>query len=81
MIKRLYNEGNMNSSALLISQNPTFSNFPKEDQAYLAREAIIRNYQFGEWIAQYGEIWPYIFLVDKYNLMYLFHLEQRWYYF
>ncbi len=35
------------------------------DQKYLVQEAISRNYESGRWIAHYGDIWPYIFLVEK----------------
>ena len=55
----------MSLSVELLSQNPAFSHLAKEDQVELIREAIERRYRDGDWIAHYGDIWPYIFLVEK----------------
>jgi CRP/FNR family transcriptional regulator len=61
----MYNEINMTLSSELLTQNPIFSHLEEEDQTYLIRAAISRDYQKDEWIVHYGEIWPYLFLVEK----------------
>jgi CRP-like cAMP-binding protein len=55
----------MRNLADQIKQNSTFSRLSVSDQDYLIREVISSNYQKGERIAHYGEIWPYIFLVQE----------------
>jgi len=49
----------------LITQNPIFSSLNAFDQTELAKFAISREYQKGEWITHYGDIWPYLFIVEK----------------
>ncbi|MBC8504681.1 MAG: Crp/Fnr family transcriptional regulator [Anaerolineales bacterium] len=49
----------------LLSQNPIFANLSSQDQESLAKSAITRNYQKGEWISHLGDVWPYIFVVEE----------------
>lgn len=49
----------------LIVQNPIFASLNEADQQELADYAITREYQKGEWITHYGDIWPYLFIVEK----------------
>jgi CRP/FNR family cyclic AMP-dependent transcriptional regulator len=62
---RLYNEIDMSLSPELLIQNPVFSYLKDEDQTYLIHTAISRLYKKDEWIAHYGQIWPYLFLVEE----------------
>lgn len=64
-MERLYNEDNMSSPANFIIKGSIFSHLGNEDQEVLVREAISRTYKSGDWVAHYGDIWPYIFLVEK----------------
>jgi CRP/FNR family transcriptional regulator, anaerobic regulatory protein len=49
----------------LIAQNPIFSSLNEVDQHELTEFAIRREYQKGEWITHYGDVWPYLFIVEK----------------
>ena len=49
----------------LLIQNPVFSELNQESQRDLVREAISRNYRSGDWISYYGDVWPYLFLVEE----------------
>ncbi|MDD2695499.1 MAG: Crp/Fnr family transcriptional regulator [Anaerolineales bacterium] len=49
----------------LIDRNPVFSHLGEREQAALLRSATSRSYRRGEFIAHYGEIWPYLFLVAR----------------
>lgn len=55
----------MNLTSKLLTQNPVFSRLEFEDQRYLLQSAISRQYKDGKWIAHYGDIWPYLFLVES----------------
>ena len=54
----------MNLPNGLMIQNPAFTHLPDDDQDFIARMAISRTYKSGELVAHYGDIWPYIFLVE-----------------
>lgn len=48
-----------------IAQNHIFSSLSPADQEELAEFAITRTYQKGEWITHYGDVWPYLFIVEE----------------
>jgi CRP/FNR family transcriptional regulator len=47
----------------ILSQCTLFSLLTDGDQQRLAATAISRRFKSGEWILNYGDIWPYLFLV------------------
>ncbi|MBL7163639.1 MAG: Crp/Fnr family transcriptional regulator [Anaerolineales bacterium] len=55
----------MNSFAAKLVQNPVFSTLKSSDQAHLVQQSIFRNYEKDEWIVHYGDIWPYLFIVEE----------------
>jgi CRP/FNR family cyclic AMP-dependent transcriptional regulator len=54
----------MNSLTPLIHQNPVFSHLDAHALQNLAQQAITRNYAQDHWITHYGDIWPYLFIVE-----------------
>jgi CRP/FNR family transcriptional regulator len=48
-----------------LEQNSLFAQLSAPDRAELARRAIRRQYQKGEFIAHYQEVWPYLLLVEE----------------
>lgn len=48
-----------------IAQSPIFSSLNQANQNELAENAITRDYEKGEWITHYGDVWPYLFIVEK----------------
>jgi len=46
-----------------LSQNPIYSQLKKEDRKILASTAISRRVAAGQSLLNYGDIWPYFFLV------------------
>jgi CRP-like cAMP-binding protein len=63
-IKKLYNVSDMSLSNQFVMQNPAFTYLPEDEQDFITRVAISRAYRNGELIAHYGDIWPYLFLVE-----------------
>lgn len=55
----------MKTLPLLIQENPIFSCLPPRDQELLTDRAIERSYREDDWITRYGDIWPYLFIVDS----------------
>ncbi|MEW6716401.1 MAG: Crp/Fnr family transcriptional regulator [Chloroflexota bacterium] len=49
----------------LLAQNPIFACLSSEERMALTRAAIGRSYKKGEWITHYGDIWPYLFVVEE----------------
>ena len=49
----------------LLSQNPIFASLSNQERVLLTQSAITRDYQKGEWITHYGDIWPYLFVVEE----------------
>ena len=47
----------------ILSQCTLFSLLTDGDQQELAATAISRRFESREWILNYGDIWPYLFLV------------------
>lgn len=47
-----------------LAQNPLFGGLQAKQLAEVAQLAIGREYQKGELFALYGEVWPYLFLVE-----------------
>jgi CRP/FNR family transcriptional regulator len=51
------------------SQSPPaggiFSHLDPAEADELMKKAHRRRYQAGEWLAQYGDVWPYLFLVER----------------
>lgn len=54
----------MKSIGPLLEQNPLFAQWRAEERNELARRAIRRQFQKGEFIAHYGDAWPYVLLVE-----------------
>jgi len=48
-----------------LAQSPVFSTLDAADRTQLARQSIPRNYEKGEWMVHYGEIWPYLLWVEE----------------
>ena len=48
----------------LLKKNPVFSKCPPSDMDELVRLGSRRSYSKGENVILYGEIWPYLFLVE-----------------
>lgn len=46
-----------------LASDPVFSFLASDEREWLAQTAIQRKFARGEWIAPYGEVWPYLFLV------------------
>ena len=55
----------MNPPSELLKQNIIFAHLGNSDQHALTTTALSRGYKRGEWIAHYGELWPYLFLVES----------------
>jgi CRP-like cAMP-binding protein len=49
----------------LLSQNPLFSHLKPGEIARLSEMASARQYQKGERIAHYGDVWPNLFVVER----------------
>jgi CRP-like cAMP-binding protein len=49
----------------LLSQNPIFASLDDNDRKKLAELAITRSYQKDEWIAHYGDVWAYLFILEE----------------
>ena len=49
----------------LVAQSPVFSHLKSQELARLSQLARSREYQKGEWIAHYGDDWPYLFVVES----------------
>ncbi len=48
----------------LLKQNSLFAQWRVEERDELARRAMQRQYHKGEFIAHYGDVWPYLLLVE-----------------
>lgn len=48
----------------LVAQHPVFASLKPPTQNHLIQQAIPRSYQKDEWIVHYGDIWPYLFIVE-----------------
>lgn len=48
----------------LLTQTSLFAQLSAADRVQLARRAISREYQRGEFIAHYGDAWPYLLLME-----------------
>ena len=48
----------------LIGQVPIFSSLSQADRDLLVREATCRKLDEGDWVAHYGDVWPYLFIVE-----------------
>lgn len=55
----------MNDLKNLLGTNLVFSSLPPSDLSDLARLASSRSYQKGQSVILYGDVWPYIFLVES----------------
>jgi CRP/FNR family transcriptional regulator, cyclic AMP receptor protein len=49
----------------LLAQSPVFSHLKPQELDQLSELARSREYQKGEWIAHYGDVWPNLFLVEN----------------
>ena len=47
----------------ILTQCKLFSLLTEEDQNLLGEMAISRSYNEGQWILNYGDVWPYLFMV------------------
>ncbi len=48
----------------LIAKSPVFAHLGKDGLSQWAAAGEIHQYRGGEWIAHYGDIWPYLFMID-----------------
>lgn len=48
-----------------LSQNQIFSHLEEDDFHRLEDSARIRQFKNGEWIVHHGDIWPYLFVIQK----------------
>ena len=48
----------------LLEQNSLFAQMRAEQREELARRAIRREFQKGEFISHYGDAWPYLLLIE-----------------
>ena len=55
----------MNDLAGLLKKNPIFSFLAEKDLDAMARQATTRQYAKNETVILYGDVWPYIFLVES----------------
>jgi len=49
----------------LLGQNSLFSMLGSDERDKLIREATRRNFLEGDWVAHYGDVWPYLFVVES----------------
>ena len=49
----------------LLGRNPIFSSLSEGDRDRLVREATTLDFIEGEWVAHYGDVWPYLFVIEK----------------
>ena len=49
----------------LLSQNPIFFSLDPPELSAIAREAIRRTYKKGEFLTIYGDVWPYLFIIES----------------
>jgi CRP/FNR family transcriptional regulator len=49
----------------LLSRNSVFSHRNDVEKEKLVEIAITRNYPQGDWITYYGDLWPYLFIVES----------------
>lgn len=49
----------------LLSENPIFSSLGSQDREVLGKLAITQKYKKGEWITHNGDLWPFLFWVEK----------------
>lgn len=55
----------MNAIDMLLEQHPVFSHFSAEERADLARRAQRREARKGEIISLYGDVWPYLLMIER----------------
>ncbi|MBW7958846.1 MAG: Crp/Fnr family transcriptional regulator [Anaerolineae bacterium] len=55
----------MSDLAARLALNPVFGSLSEIEREQLAKLAIRKKYEKGEWIAPYGEKWPHLFMVGK----------------
>jgi len=49
----------------LLEQSPLFARWNAGERSELARRAVQREFQKGEFVAHYGEVWPYLLLIEN----------------
>ncbi len=49
----------------LLQQNSLFSCLDHKTKVEIALKAITRNYEIDHWITHYGDIWPYLFIIER----------------
>ena len=55
----------MNPIDMLLEQHPVFSHFGAGERAELARRAQRRETSKGEVISLYGDVWPYLLMIER----------------
>jgi CRP-like cAMP-binding protein len=55
----------MESLARLLAQNLVFASLSETEQRTLVEQAVQKKYDAGEAMAHYGDMWPYLFMVDQ----------------
>ena len=54
----------VNNVAKLLASFPVFAKFSDRELAELAQLAVRKRYEKGEYVAHYGDFWPYVIIID-----------------
>ena len=49
----------------IINRNPLFASLSTNERRLLIGAAACREYSEGQWVAHNGDIWPYLFIIEK----------------
>ena len=55
----------MNQLVQLLKENPIFSYLARRDLEWMANQAKTRQYAKNETVILYGDVWPYLFVVES----------------
>jgi CRP/FNR family transcriptional regulator, cyclic AMP receptor protein len=58
-------KSNNNSLQHLLSQNHIFESLNPQDLKNLSQQSIQHTYQKGEYLVHYGDVWPYLFVIES----------------
>lgn len=49
----------------LLAANPVFASLDEREQENLIESSVKHAYQKGEWVTHYGDVWPYLFIIEQ----------------
>ncbi|MBI5934868.1 MAG: Crp/Fnr family transcriptional regulator [Chloroflexi bacterium] len=55
----------MNDLANMLKKHPVFARLAEKDLELMARQSVPRKYDKDEKVILYGDVWPYLFLVER----------------